>query len=1114
MKNCLPINTIRIIESKRRKSGQVNNPVKIRKVNKTPESSNNNRTHQNIRDMHSQTLQNSTISFDRTSTSIHRLFKNKEEFNNYMFYKKYYNSRKQYQKIITQLSDIENRIKENNEKINKMKKYLIKLKLNKKQKQTDIVNLLSNKESLEEIYKSKMSHLKNKPQIYDINKPNVNDAKNNEKKDKNENNEKNVNNEEKENEQNNEQSDNNSNDNENNNINNDLCTQNSTINLFEENNYDVSIEEIRLSDKKKYEEQVIMLAEEILHKKNTELRNKLKEKIYLAYHIFSSEYNSESSIDQNNIIYNFFARISLFISNQSLGNYSEQFINSFLRHLIKINYIGVEISQILKFLNKKYKDIKLEVKEKMSNLIKRNENYKNKKISYETKRDELIKFIQENKDISKSYDRTRKRLDEDNRSNSYHFSFISDNNVSKEKTFRIKSNDKSDRTKIPILKNLNKNQIKILRDDINNQMINNKTEKVVRKSADNYNKTYNSRRMALGNENNENKNQSKIYKIKKIRQITSNLNFENIHVNKININEKEKKNINLISNKLNTKLNMNRILNINNYKINTWNNGYNGKDTKKDAINVNKIDNIENINMSNKQIINVNNLLINNNINIENNNIINNSNNKLKNGTINTFYSNKTLVHNNKKNNNTYYSDNRKNQTHRKIKITPNNNYRNNSKKNLITDNINDNVINGLVRNRFNNSNISEVKYNNINKKIINSRLNNIKNKGNNNKNNFRDKLKIDIKYQNSKSFIMLNDSKNFSQKNINNKSMNILNSPIKKLKNPKIIIIPREKIKSEIINNKNNKVTYNSKTLVNGIKSPKLEYKSSLNKSPTNINNTKESSKLRLNFINKNNSYNSNTYINRKDELKNRRIDISIIDKNNIYSKRFDNRLQALIQDIKDSFCYYKISDKDNFNFDPLDNCSSTPESFGYIDGYISIDILNHKLKISPKHSKDKNILFDNNNTSLSESNYNEEENEGIQNYINVELKDILDIVFTKNMKNIIRIYNAYGKYSAGKENINVNRFIYSRELNDIPMEQNERIKAAFCNYFIFTLIMGEKSISKIEFIFINYEHFNLWLNCFQYISKFNIQHQNATIISSRIYNTNTNISPNRNKK
>ena len=149
MKNIPQLNTARILETTRRQSGQVLFPRQFRKETKTPESSDNNRTHQNIRDMHSQTLQNSTISFDQTSTSIHKFFKNKEEFNTYMLQKNYVCSKSQYQKIIFQLSEIGKRIKKNNELIAKMKNYLTKLKQTKKQKQTDIVNLLSNKESLE-----------------------------------------------------------------------------------------------------------------------------------------------------------------------------------------------------------------------------------------------------------------------------------------------------------------------------------------------------------------------------------------------------------------------------------------------------------------------------------------------------------------------------------------------------------------------------------------------------------------------------------------------------------------------------------------------------------------------------------------------------------------------------------------------------------------------------------------------------------------------------------------------------------------------------------------------------------------------------------------------------
>ena len=139
--------------------------------------------------------------------------------------------------------------------------------------------------------------------------------------------------------------------------------------------------------------------------------------------------------------------------------------------------------------------------------------------------------------------------------------------------------------------------------------------------------------------------------------------------------------------------------------------------------------------------------------------------------------------------------------------------------------------------------------------------------------------------------------------------------------------------------------------------------------KKRTNINtnnNALETSTIKQSFFNKNSSYNTNTYISKKDELKNRKIDISIIEKNSIYSKRYDNRLKVLTQGIKDSFCYFKISNKDIYNFDPLDNCSSTPENFGYIDGYISIDVLNHKFKISPKNPKYLE------NISLSDSNSN----------------------------------------------------------------------------------------------------------------------------------------------
>ena len=65
-------------------------------------------------------------------------------------------------KALDDFKNINERIKNNNKKIEEIKKSLLDLKEEKKQKEADIINLLSNKESIEEIYKN---------QIYSLNFP-------------------------------------------------------------------------------------------------------------------------------------------------------------------------------------------------------------------------------------------------------------------------------------------------------------------------------------------------------------------------------------------------------------------------------------------------------------------------------------------------------------------------------------------------------------------------------------------------------------------------------------------------------------------------------------------------------------------------------------------------------------------------------------------------------------------------------------------------------------------------------------------------------------------------------------------------------------------------------
>ena len=530
-------------------------------------------------------------------------------------------------------------------------------------------------------------------------------------------------------------------------------------------------------------------------------------------------------------------------------------------------------------------------------------------------------------------------------------------------------------------------------------------------------------------------------------------------------------------------MNNNQILdNFNNYIINciplnSSNKGYNNTEKRENNIFIRQ----KFIN-NNKNEINVNNLLINNNINIENNLDIEN---KLP-----------DEISNNKIGKNTYfYSENKNIKTQKKIKI-PNNNFA------LIKKNKTNNNINlGNVENNINDIEQKKVNIYNNNNQIINDKKNDI--------------LNTNYKNTSKKSIIMLNDSKSISQKNINNtKSIYIINTPIQtKNTKQKKGIMPKENYKSEIILNNKNEMKFNSSILNNSEIPKSADEKIENNGILINQIIPKKSDMgkytLRQKFNHNNNDvnyyHNHNTYISKKENSINRKIDISIIDKNNIYTKRYDNRLKVLTQGIKESFCYFKISNNDDSKFDPLDNCSSAPENFGYIDGNISIDIKNHKFKIIPKNSKNNNLFLDDillQDLTISSS-LNEEENDNNKNNIKIELKDIVDVIINKQMKDIIRIYNAYLKFSNGQENININRFIYSREIIDIPMEKEERIKAAFCNFFMFSVIFG-KSIPKIEFIFINFDQFNLWFECLQYISKIN--NKTSPIISSKTFNSKGN--------
>ena len=295
---------------------------------------------------------------------------NPKKMNN-ILYQEYLMAKSKYHQTISEIDNLSKKITDGNIKIEKLTENLKKLKEDKKQKQSDIVNLLSNKESLEEIYKNKVFYL--------IKSKKLKSQKDNDNKNDNKNNNKDNNDEE---------------------IKSHILSDSEAFKIDLEKEMEIKVEEVQRSEKKKFIEQVIGFVEEIFQGNEEEFCKQIREKINLAYKIFFTEISS-TNINEEFIISNFFLRISLFISNHSLGNYSEKNINKFLRYLLKINSIGVVILQVIKFLNKKYKEVKSEIKEQINNLKKREENYKDKKIMLEKNKEEMKQFIDKNSELFK-----------------------------------------------------------------------------------------------------------------------------------------------------------------------------------------------------------------------------------------------------------------------------------------------------------------------------------------------------------------------------------------------------------------------------------------------------------------------------------------------------------------------------------------------------------------------------------------------------------------------------------------------------------------------------------------------------------------------------------------
>ena len=121
---------------------------KIPKASKSPDNLKSSKTKAQFELTNFHNMQSSQISLNKSNMSVQKIFFNKKNYEQYMFQKNYLISKTQYNKIISSLSDIEIKLRENNALIDKYNNDLNNLKQTKKKKQEEIVELLSNKESL------------------------------------------------------------------------------------------------------------------------------------------------------------------------------------------------------------------------------------------------------------------------------------------------------------------------------------------------------------------------------------------------------------------------------------------------------------------------------------------------------------------------------------------------------------------------------------------------------------------------------------------------------------------------------------------------------------------------------------------------------------------------------------------------------------------------------------------------------------------------------------------------------------------------------------------------------------------------------------------------------
>ena len=399
--------------------------------------------------------------------------------------------------------------------------------------------------------------------------------------------------------------------------------------------------------------------------------------------------------------------------------------------------------------------------------------------------------------------------------------------------------------------------------------------------------------------------------------------------------------------------------------------------------------------------------------------------------------------------------------------------------------------------------------------------LKNLSNSQNyNNKKNSKNKLKyIDLSYLNQFNNSLMKSTVNKNSYSINNEKYFGLKKPSLLLNNLKNKSRQFNNVFTEINNSENKIQNKNRKNqTIKLIKNKSGSFNQVLNTMDTNSN--IQNQKNRIIFLNKNKDLNKN-------KIKKDKTDLKKLLENNLKNmipktKLHFNPKKIFAEGVMESFCYFKILDKDSPKFNPLDSCTINPESLGYSEGYISLDVILGQFRIIPKNIMSKNFKSNNKNSFLIHNNslsfaeytlfnngnnvfsFEIDKNEK-KNCIRIDLKNINCVRIKKIMQDIIKIHKIFLKYNSHsgyeyednngkikKKVLSINKLLYMKEITEINLDQNDKIKAALCNFFAFTILFGDYKVNRVECIFINFDLFNIWYKCLEMIAENNNKSKN----------------------